>query len=296
LEELKSIISQEYKIKDFTIHFWEEDFQEYVVLTKMSYLSSKSKIKIIQNTLTSPSPTNFRQNRQSSSPILRSKPGDNFLKTIPSAPTDWETIINCLSHWTDMERTDSKLIIEDAQDKYLQFKQKNEHSPDECSAFTLIWLYTLDSWIYNRVNQQLREDLPSIKILAPYINGLMSVYNMVKNKSMFYSGTVYRRCRLSNQTLNCYEPDQTFVWASFISTTTEIQECDTFGRILFVITIPEKFKNCAINVQSLSAYPDENEILLLPNSGYRVKFKEENCTFPNTDFVVNLVMEWSCVF
>ena len=50
---------------------------------------------------------------------------------------------------------------------------------------------------------------------------------------------VYRRCKLNPSQIQKYTEGTQFLWASFTSTTTQVDVDDEFGRVLFVIRIPQ---------------------------------------------------------
>jgi len=70
-----------------------------------------------------------------------------------------------------------------------------------------------------------------------------------------------------------------------------------FGDILFVIHIPENLKKYALVLETVSAFPLEREVLLLPNVGFRVKSVEKGPTddFPNTSAIVEINVSFVCV-
>jgi len=145
---------------------------------------------------------------------------------------------------------------------------------------------------------RLRNDSPSMKILSPYMNCLMKSYEYLKQfDDFFFDGVVYRRTKLVGKDLEFYKPNCQFVWSSFTSTTTTFDPTGNFGDILFVITIPPKFKKYSLNVQSVSEFSTEQEILILPNVGYNVESVETDPIdlYPNSRVVINLLVSYVCV-
>jgi len=148
------------------------------------------------------------------------------------------------------------------------------------------------------MNALLRNDSPSMKVLAPYMNSLMKSYKYLKKLDcFFFEGVVYRRTKLDDKDKDFYKPDCQFVWSAFTSTTTTFDPSPTFGDSLFVITIPTKYKKYALNVQPVSEFKTEQEILLLPNIGYTVKSIQNGPldVFPNSSVVIHLVVSYVCV-
>jgi len=165
-------------------------------------------------------------------------------------------------------------------------------------SLALCWLYTTDSWVYKQMNTILRNDSPSIKILAPYMSCLMKSYEHLNQlEDFFYEGVVYRRTKLVGNDLNFYKPSGQFVWSAFTSTTVKFDPDPQFGDILFVITIPPKYKKYALDVKSVSDFKNEQEILLLPNIGYVVKDIQKIPVedYPNSSVVIHLVVSYVCV-
>jgi len=162
------------------------------------------------------------------------------------------------------------IIIKDAIAKMDDLKDEG-HTEETAMSLTLCWLYTTDSWVYKEMNNVLRNNSPSIKLLAPYMNGLIKSYQYLDDPKYFFAGTVYRRTKIiQDADLNFYQPKKQFIWSAFTSTTTEFDPIGKFGDILFVITIPEKYKKFALNVQYISNFPNEQEVLLPPNIGFTV--------------------------
>jgi len=172
------------------------------------------------------------------------------------------------------------------------------NSPKKAFCLALGWLYTTDSWVYTAVNGLLRDDDPQIEMLAPYINAVMNMYKeMAGFEAYCYSGITYRRTKLMANHLEFYKPDVQFVWSTFISTTINFYPEATFGDVLFVISVSEKYKSYALSLGSISAFPSEGEVLLLPNIGFQVTCIEKGPTtaFPNTSAIIKIDVAYVCV-
>jgi len=134
--------------------------------------------------------------------------------------------------------------------------------------------------------------------LAPYMNGLMKSFKQL-DPQLFYSGIVYRRCRLTSTQLDFYQEETIFIWSAFTSTTIEFRagDVDTFGRSLFIITIPEDKKQYAIQLESVSAVPTEREVLLLPNIAYEVMAVKKglDVQYENVEVVIELSVSYVCI-
>jgi len=236
-----------------------------------------------------------REERRRDPPTARLQPGKRFLDHVPDAPQDQNSVLECLYKWAESKKLDT-LIIDDTIGKIEDYR--SEWNENESLSLALCWLYTTDSWVYKQMNILLRNDSPSIKILAPYMSSLMKSYNYLKQQEdFFYEGVVYRRTKLIGKDLDFYKPSCQFIWSAFTSTTVTFDSNPQFGDILFVITIPPKYKKYALNIQSVSDFKTEQEILLLPNIGYVVKKIEKGPVddFPNSSVVIHLVVSYVCV-
>jgi len=236
-----------------------------------------------------------REERRRDPPTARLQPGKRFLELVPDAPNDQQSVIDCLYKWAEAKQLES-LIIDDTIAKIEDFCSEGLDQGTALSL-SLCWLYTTDSWVYKQMNALLRNDSPFMILLAPYINRLMKSYKCLKqNSHLFYEGVVYRRTKLIGKDLDFYKPNCQFVWSAFTSTTTDFDPSPQFGDILFVITIPPKYKKYALDVQSISDFATEQEILLLPNIGYIVTSIDGPVEeYPNSSWVIRLVVSYVCV-
>jgi len=234
---------------------------------------------------------NERGNRREP-PTVRNQPGKRFSQIVPKAATDQLSVINGLKKYA----TDNHLplmVIQTLQDKIEDFT-KTFTVPEKAFGMALCWLYTTESWVYTEVNKQLRDDSSTMELLAPYMKVLIESYKIFKgdkDEMTFYEGEneVYRRTKLTPKGLEYYKPDVNFVWSSFTSTSIEFSPYGDFGNVLFEITIPKKFKEAALCLENVSAFPQEREVLLLPNIAYKVTSVGSNTSkFSNTDHVINV--------
>eukprot|EP01124_Arcella_intermedia_P026868 TRINITY_DN5150_c0_g1_i4.p1 TRINITY_DN5150_c0_g1~~TRINITY_DN5150_c0_g1_i4.p1 ORF type:complete len:508 (-),score=151.27 TRINITY_DN5150_c0_g1_i4:73-1596(-) len=263
----------------------------------------RSKIWRSIQSLKSPTPQNTqpaknlqpsRLNRRRDPPTANIQPGANFIKLIPNAPNDKTSILNCLSLWSSKKPEDNdQLLLEEFNLKLSHFSQPQFNlSEGRSLSFALMWLYTKEAWPYKRINELLRADSPLIEYLAPFIKGLVNISKHL-DPSFYFSGTVYRATNLSPTALGFYKPATRFIWSAFTSTTTTMDPSGQFGSILFVISIPKNLASYAFNVQAVSDFPNEEEILLPPNVGYVVDAVENPGGVYTT--VIKLSACWVCV-
>jgi len=297
--------------EDF-VHFEKEDwnslaippFQRNKIMEKILQLVPKpSPIPTpiqtpIQTPIPSPIPTipQSRQERCRDPPTSRLQPGRRFLTIVPNAATDQDSIISALTNYSNTRKpTLDQIVIQHFKDKIEDFTLDG-HPPSTALSFSLCWLYTANSWVYQHVNELLREDSSSLEILAPFMNGLMRSYKFMAS-SFYYSGVVYRRTKMSSTGVAFYKPSIQFVWSAFTSTTVDFSTDNSFGDVLFVITIPPPFQHCALILETLSAFPSESEVLLLPNVGFLVNTvtSGSSSSFGNTSTVIVVQVAYVCV-
>jgi hypothetical protein len=176
-----------------------------------------------------------------------------------------------------------------------EYEQNKEDGDESFVALSkaLVYLYTVDSWVYRKMNEALRNDLaPVLKRMAPYIRGLIAAYKPLKQFA--YSGVVYRRMKLSEEQVAAYESavnEYPCLWSGFTSTTSKFHLEDLFGPILFKIDIPESLDCFAIDISPLSEFPQETEVLLPPYAALAVTSVDRNPNFqeyPNCQVVVHM--------
>jgi len=239
----------------------------------------------------SQTPNLVRAQRRIEAPTARLQPGMRFLDYIPSAPITEEAIINCLKVFIEKNPSLDTDIIIRFEDKLDHLKCQN---PANALSLALCWLYTADSWVYQKTNLYLREDSRVMEQLSPFINGLMQSFRYL-DPIVYYCGTVYRRCKLNERGLEFYKKGIMFIWSAFTSTTVEFSPEANFGDILFIIRVPEDKKQYAIKLEEVSDFPLEKEVLLLPNIGYRVLNVDRETTYWNVKVAIELSVAYICV-
>jgi len=237
-----------------------------------------------------------REERRREPPTARLQPGHRFLSIIPTSPFDYNLIVSSLQDYANARKPPlDDNVVQKFKDKFEDFTLDG-HEPDKALALSLCWLYTLESWVYSHINELLRDDSSLMSTLAPFMNGLMKSYKVLGNDEN-YSGIVYRRTKLTPKGLGFYKKGTQFIWSAFTSTTVEFSPMNNFGDILFVISIPDHMKFYALNLENISSFPTEREVLLLPNIGYRVNSISQgpNATYPNTTTVIELEVSYVCI-
>eukprot|EP01123_Difflugia_compressa_P002913 TRINITY_DN1374_c0_g2_i6.p1 TRINITY_DN1374_c0_g2~~TRINITY_DN1374_c0_g2_i6.p1 ORF type:complete len:141 (+),score=25.67 TRINITY_DN1374_c0_g2_i6:260-682(+) len=140
-----------------------------------------------------------------------------------------------------------------------------------------------------------------MKHMASYIKGLLISPRLLDDNDIYYTGRVFRRSKLSSAQAQFYEKGKLFLWSSFSSTTVQykkdLEANNTFGDTLFVIDIPESLKSHAVLLEKVSTYPEEREVLILPNVSFQVlevkkgEFEEmSNVIFLKAVYVITIAL------
>ncbi|CAF3923306.1 unnamed protein product [Adineta steineri] len=130
-----------------------------------------------------------------------------------------------------------------------------------------VHLFTRASFLYRVVNTALRNsDLSKIDTLGPYCY-LLRAY--IRSAGTEYNGYLYRGCNLAEEQVSQYRnavsTKEWKTWRSFTSTSKNQQVVEIFGEnTLFIINVKEIgiSSNRAFNIQHISQFPDEEEVLL----------------------------------
>eukprot|EP01124_Arcella_intermedia_P016352 TRINITY_DN22940_c0_g1_i1.p1 TRINITY_DN22940_c0_g1~~TRINITY_DN22940_c0_g1_i1.p1 ORF type:complete len:430 (-),score=70.89 TRINITY_DN22940_c0_g1_i1:42-1310(-) len=236
---------------------------------------------------------NRTDKREGETLTARVQPGPNFITYVPKAKTDLDSVLNSLHQYADTRSLDAN-VIERVKGKFSLLIDKGYFTTTALSL-TICWAYTMESWIYQHVNTLLRRDGEDIQILAPFMNGLMQSFKYM-DEGWYYSGTLYRRARITEKDIEFYSPKTMFVWSSFTSTRTEFSRDSSFGEVLFIIRIPEDKKPFALRIEKVSDFPEEKEVLVLPNVGFEVlSVKKGVSEWENTSYVIEIQVSYICV-
>jgi hypothetical protein len=86
---------------------------------------------------------------------------------------------------------------------------------------------------------------------------------------MGYVGTVWRGATLTKEMEASYYKGFEFQWDGFTSTTRTRSKAEPWGNCLFKIELPLRdwiYKYYGITIHKISAYPEEDEVLLYPGN------------------------------
>ncbi|CAF2830620.1 unnamed protein product [Rotaria sp. Silwood2] len=144
----------------------------------------------------------------------------------------------------------------------------NEHhlSYNEVS----IKIYTFQSCIYAQLNNALRNDEKEVLLLfSPYIYSLLGGLQEPKRH---YHGVVYRGMGLESVASSAYKKGLLFYWSGFTSCTKELKIATKWNECtaVFFINIPQRFSHACSNIEDISKFPSEKEVLLQPYTCFRV--------------------------
>ena len=198
--------------------------------------------------------------------------GPNFSTLIPSAAAHAKEVEDQLREYAQRSQQPDLCIDE--------FLEEMEKHANDTNALTkaLLWLYTLDRWVYADLNRACREDKKTLlPYFAPFIKCLLlgiprctelhlGTRSQVPNNGV----TLYRRTQLSASQMVQYTVGTRFIWTGF--TSCSLQDTSVhFGEHLFVVFIPSHFYGKVVELEQVSAFPHECEILLPCNIGFIVK-------------------------
>eukprot|EP00667_Euglena_gracilis_P002083 EG_transcript_2083 len=238
------------------------------------------------------SSSNPQRKRHRESPTFITQVGANFLDLVHSINYSRDDVF--MNLWEYAER--KGLGSPDVEG----FSNRLQHHSGDPNQITkaLLWLYSLESWVYQECNRACREDnkedlacfMPFIKALLvgmPRCNDLLLTTLL---QPADQSITLYRRTTLQPNHLQLYVEKQRFIWSGFTSTSLQ-DSAVIFGVHLFVITVPRTFCNKLIHLDGVSAFPNEREILLPCNLGFVVTHTE-TLPSPTTRVKIHIKMQF----
>ena len=138
-----------------------------------------------------------------------------------------------------------------------------------------VHMFTRDTFLFRLVNAALRENHSSkVDTLGPYCY-LLRAY--IRATGTDYSGLLYRGALLSEEGINQYRhaaaTREWLTWAKFTSTSKSSEVADIFTQnTMFTIDIKkmQMFLIRAFDIEHLSQYPEEQEVLLPAGVLFRV--------------------------
>lgn len=144
--------------------------------------------------------------------------------------------------------------------------------------YTLQGSYFLNSYLITYTKNSFKNKVLEEKIF--------SIWNLINTSPPFNKEYIVYRFIPDDFYLNHLKPGDIFKSPSFISTTRNPfykQEDYKFGFILLKIKIPGKQEGVALCIETVSNFPNEQEIILSPSSILRLDNKDENVPYYHTD-------------
>lgn len=161
-------------------------------------------------------------------------------------------------------------------------KNKTKKEIGQCC----VYLYSLESFLYKILNNTMRligdEDHENIwrnklKTLGPFAF-LLFYFLSYENVNCRTSKTVYRGAQLTDQMIAQYrrtvqskDPRRSF--QAFTSCSRNRAKAEEFGNVLFILDVEHRtsYRTLNMDISSLSAYPDEEEVLIRPGRSFKVE-------------------------
>lgn len=149
----------------------------------------------------------------------------------------------------------------------------------------LLQYYTLQGSYF--INQYLR-NLTQYVAQNEYMESLIiPMWNLVKNSPEFDKSYILYRFIKDDSYLRRLRINDIFIEHGFMSTTRDPfygSESYKFGFILLKVKIPGNIKGVALCVETISHFPEEEEIIFPPNSMFKLVAKNDECIYHHTDF------------
>ena len=235
-----------------------------------------------------------RRRRRRENPTFMTAPGTNFMTLIEEAGGSVEAVIDKLKAYA-ADAAKAKLCIKEFQEELERYK-----TDPQGTTKALLWLYSLDCWVYQDCNRACREDKKSLlEYFMPFIKAVLQGIPKASDLHVGTSdagATLYRRTKLTADQQSKYSEGTKFIWTGFTSTSLEDTNPE-FGPHLFVISIPHKFLSKLPKLDSVSAFPEEHEVLLPCNIGLAVTSTGPS-TRPGTTLEVALKVQYeiNCIW
>ena len=137
-----------------------------------------------------------------------------------------------------------------------------------------VYLYTLQCPFFLHLNRNLRQDTVVLPKWVGYIRRLTAALEGLPS----YQGFGYRGVCLDTDQVQQYTAGATFLWAGFTSVSKQRAIAEKFAQKSadgFVFEIFIREQGLGYEVRRTSAYPDEDEVLLAPNTVFVVRGCDE---------------------
>lgn len=158
---------------------------------------------------------------------------------------------------------DSRPIPEDVK----AIVRKYRRPQDDCVS-AVLRVYTAND-LYEKMNKALyTDDEAAFDEYGGLIHALRLAMKARCKKHNVTKGIVYRTLNLDQAQLQQFKPGFKFLWPNFISTSRS--PCLNFGKVKVSIDLNGDGLTYALDVSEYSIYPNEQEVLIYPYSGFEV--------------------------
>ena len=182
---------------------------------------------------------------------------------------------------------ESQLAGKQSEGKWInqQLKQVQHKTQREIGEMC-VYLYSLESFLYKILNHTMRligdkthENIWKSKLatLGPF-SFLLFYYLFCENVSHRTGATVYRGAQLSDAMIAEYRravhsDDSRRSFQAFTSCSRNRRKAEQFGNVLFIIEAEKRtsYRTLNMDISFLSAYPDEEEVLVRPGRAFRIE-------------------------
>ena len=142
-------------------------------------------------------------------------------------------------------------------------------------------LYTRESFLYRAVNGALRDnDRSKCDTLGAFSQLLYHCDCSSTFNELGYKEELYRGAQLDQHTVESYQQavGQVKTWDGFSSTSKNRIKAELFGNVLFIInrSTTTKYRFSGMDISSLSAFPQEEEVLIRAARNFLVEKVEKN--------------------
>jgi hypothetical protein len=154
---------------------------------------------------------------------------------------------------------------------YKSILEKESTELVDASTIFRIWSLEGEEKYYRIINNALLSD--NYVVLNKYKSFINDLRKAIKQNPLQESVTVYRGLRLDPKYVQCeYKIGKLFLWPTLSSTSRNKDITSKFGNYTFEINISTKdgYTYCA-DISQYSKYPKEQEVLIYPYSGFRVR-------------------------
>eukprot|EP00667_Euglena_gracilis_P001254 EG_transcript_1253 len=198
--------------------------------------------------------------RRSMLSVPKDRVGTRYQRLLSAAVPGAEGVVEGLGRYAAAEELPKcARLLAEFREKLEDFEVAGD-VPEAALAKAAYWLYTTDSWVYERANSALMNDSGiALSDLGPYLRALLDGVPLLA-PTLGFSGRLYKRLRLTEAQLAMYTEGRSFYWSCFVSLTTMVDGQEWLGRQLLVLTVPPGVP-CAVNVTTLSASQEEELVL-----------------------------------